>query len=522
MPPRKKTKEARAPQKPTVPKLRGRRGSLAAMPRVPLDVIIEILGYLHPRDILSLAQTSKDFRALLLNRQHAFIWKAARKALPGGLPDPHPYMSEPALTQLMFSSHCHNCGKGRVRKIIWRWFKKYCSKCLPLMALDASAVRMRMNAIGLWRVPGSDFGAIFDYKRCDKPRYTTWQNEFNSCHAPQVQRFEQDWHDAGDNLEALTKLYRDRKAHVEGEIKFAEQLENYAEEDRISRLVKVQQARKDALPDLRRRLKEAGWGVEAEYYPGFIPGDIFYGPGRHFYTPSGSSKLTDKEWQKVYRYLAPRLIPLRSRRIDTLWETTYDKIYAAIVLHYTSRPLVHAGKSCYTLEHRPTTMDIAWMQECEELFIDTGIPNESALRAHLNTVVAPRVPQLVALWEERFKARLRELVLAVVSPADVSKDIDPLDLAVAVFGYADRISLAGARRACAALLGANCDPSRITLQEMETWDSDEGMWIPPAHMIVKTEPTTADLVWNDGRIADAGAQSTDSGLWDTLYNAWWV
>lgn len=52
-----------------------------------------------------------------------------------------------------------------------------------------------------------------------RPRYTTWQNEFNSCHAPQVQRFEQDWHDAGDDLEALTKLYRDRKAHVEGEIK---------------------------------------------------------------------------------------------------------------------------------------------------------------------------------------------------------------------------------------------------------------------------------------------------------------
>lgn len=280
------------------------------------------------------------------------------------------------------------------------------------------------------------------------------------------------------------------------------------------------------------------------------------------------------EWRKVYRYLAARLIPLRSRRIDTLWENTYDKIYAAIVLHYTNRPLVHADKSRYTLEHRPTAMDIAWMQECEELFIDSGIPNESALRAHLNTVVAPRVPQLVALWEERFKARLRELVLAVVSPADVSKDIDPLDLAVAVFGCtyceissdpyaqeptavlgpplalrfpeilahkcfhkysrwhstsaplptqaayqqhilkrererekqmtwrlvtatcpidADRISLAGARRACAALLGAHCDPSRITFQEMETWDSNEGMWIPPAHMIVKAETTTANV-----------------------------
>lgn len=66
----------------------------------------QILGHLQSKDILNLARTSKDFRALLLNRQNAFIWKAARKGLPGELPDPHPYMSEPALAQLMFSGHC--------------------------------------------------------------------------------------------------------------------------------------------------------------------------------------------------------------------------------------------------------------------------------------------------------------------------------------------------------------------------------------------------------------------------------
>lgn len=124
MPPRKKTKDDNAPPRPTVQKLRGRRGSLEMMPNVALDVILEvrlakhhvvssltalgqILGHLHPRDILSLARTSKAFRALLMDRKNAFIWKVARKALPGELADPHPVLSEPALARLMFDPQCH-------------------------------------------------------------------------------------------------------------------------------------------------------------------------------------------------------------------------------------------------------------------------------------------------------------------------------------------------------------------------------------------------------------------------------
>lgn len=67
----------------------------------------QILSHLYPRDILSLARTSKPFRGLLLDRRYAFIWKAARIALPGGLPDPHPFLSEPALANLIFNPQCH-------------------------------------------------------------------------------------------------------------------------------------------------------------------------------------------------------------------------------------------------------------------------------------------------------------------------------------------------------------------------------------------------------------------------------
>ncbi len=45
---------------------------------------------------------------------------------------------------------------------------------------------------------------------------------------------------------------------------------------------------------IRRRLKEVGWGVEAEYYSDTVRSDLLYGPGRRFYSPSETSKLTDR------------------------------------------------------------------------------------------------------------------------------------------------------------------------------------------------------------------------------------
>lgn len=48
MPPRKRAMDMHAPQRPAVHKLRGRRGSLGAMPGIALDVIIEVCPNVVP------------------------------------------------------------------------------------------------------------------------------------------------------------------------------------------------------------------------------------------------------------------------------------------------------------------------------------------------------------------------------------------------------------------------------------------------------------------------------------------
>ncbi|KAI0792958.1 hypothetical protein BC629DRAFT_1287280 [Irpex lacteus] len=77
---------------------------------MPLDVIIEICSYLHPKDLLNLARSSKDLRKFFMSRNSSSAWKAARatvtQPLPG-LPLCPADLSEPAYANLMFDAYCH-------------------------------------------------------------------------------------------------------------------------------------------------------------------------------------------------------------------------------------------------------------------------------------------------------------------------------------------------------------------------------------------------------------------------------
>ncbi|EIW59840.1 uncharacterized protein TRAVEDRAFT_71765 [Trametes versicolor FP-101664 SS1] len=526
MPPtRKRTKEAQdAPKRNTKQKLRGRRGSLEAMPGIPLDIIIEILDHLHPRDLLSLARTSKPFRALLMNKRNAFIWKAARTALPGGLPDPHPFLSEPALAHLMFTLQCHNCGRGLVHKVIWLWLRRYCCKCLPNMTWATRYVKERLEGMGLGRIQGSDFRVIANFVSPNHEDEDAWSGEYNHFHAPQVIAFERQWDNAGNNLE----------------IKFAAQLKKWAKEDRERQEQENRQVREERFEDVLRRLKEAGWGPELEFYGFRIRWDRD-GPARELHTRRIAPKLTDKTWPKVHDSLEGFMTELRRQRLSKAQQDALDAIDSAITTHCTG-PIPHTGNSCFFKHGGPTALDILWMPEVAALFSDTG--NASDVVAGLEAVV-PRIPQLVVQWEENLKSKLREMV-SDLCPG-VSDTIDPLDLAIAVFNcakcetwrssrvmaikpanlrYADvlthscfrryndwntsqwplpitkeyqrsvvdvecrgarlarcpllpeRIVTGGAQRAHAVLLQANCDP-HVTYAEMQTWDRKGGLLMPP-------------------------------------------
>ncbi|KAI0744141.1 hypothetical protein C8Q80DRAFT_1122411 [Daedaleopsis nitida] len=87
-----------------------------------------IFSLLHPRDLLNLARTSKAFRAFLMSRHCASLWKAARQQMPS-LPECPSHLSEPVYANLVFFTHCHRCLKPKVTIAIWEFSVRYCSEC---------------------------------------------------------------------------------------------------------------------------------------------------------------------------------------------------------------------------------------------------------------------------------------------------------------------------------------------------------------------------------------------------------
>ncbi|PCH38323.1 hypothetical protein WOLCODRAFT_66907 [Wolfiporia cocos MD-104 SS10] len=109
--------------------IRGRRGGLKDMLNMPTDILLEIFRHFHPRDLLSLARTTKEFRAFLMSRNSSLnIWKASRQHIEG-LPDCPEHLSEPAYANLVFFPHCHNCLRGNVKAVLWHLNARYCKDC---------------------------------------------------------------------------------------------------------------------------------------------------------------------------------------------------------------------------------------------------------------------------------------------------------------------------------------------------------------------------------------------------------
>ncbi|EJF65431.1 hypothetical protein DICSQDRAFT_51153 [Dichomitus squalens LYAD-421 SS1] len=100
---------------------------------MPLDnILFEIFVSLRPGDLLNLSRATRAFRALLMSRQSAPFWREARKQFED-LPDPPSYLSEPAYANLLFSAHCHNCGKSKTQAVYWLFSVRYCDPCQKAM-----------------------------------------------------------------------------------------------------------------------------------------------------------------------------------------------------------------------------------------------------------------------------------------------------------------------------------------------------------------------------------------------------
>ncbi|KAI0086762.1 hypothetical protein BDY19DRAFT_327671 [Irpex rosettiformis] len=103
-------------------------GKLARLMDMPMDIFLEVVALLHPRDLLNISRVSRHFRGILMSRTSKGMWAAARKNVQNP-PVPPGVLSEPKYASVLFEHDCQACGISRAGKESFAMSLRLCSAC---------------------------------------------------------------------------------------------------------------------------------------------------------------------------------------------------------------------------------------------------------------------------------------------------------------------------------------------------------------------------------------------------------
>ncbi|KAI9065744.1 hypothetical protein FKP32DRAFT_457218 [Trametes sanguinea] len=436
MPPKKKsrttrstTKNAQASQAPKEPQggavraagraLRGRRGSLKDLPEMPIDILNEIFSYLHPTDLLSLVRTNKAFRRFLLDSRNVRMWRVCREGADDIPPLP-PFLSEPAFAHLLFAPFCHGCGKSPVHKVLWIWFTRYCQQCSQERRGYISNYPKFLDGVPDRQMLVKSDRKYSEFLSLINPNEREYSYQrWNNYHKPQLERFLQEW-EAAESSEARKELLERQKALVLEMRKHQRVLEKWWERRQEDRSDQLNEIRKQRYSEVCTRLEKAGWGKELARLRASSDGQAQL---RRIPALHQATKLTDKAFETISQQMeglltnTRKILETEKRRGKLLKGLkVFEQAVQAHYIHVPRNPRMMC---------RPHFGDFMFQPEVEALL--TGSTVDGLTVADF----APIIPTLGSRWEERIKGQLQAMVRAQVE--GIPDDIDPLDLAVAVF-----------------------------------------------------------------------------------------
>ncbi|KAH9832250.1 uncharacterized protein C8Q71DRAFT_778105 [Rhodofomes roseus] len=408
----------------TKKQLRGRRGSLSDMPNMPMDILLEILSHLMPMDLLNLARTSKPFRALLISRSSAGLWKASRR-LVEGLPDCPNHLSEPAYANLVFSSHCHNCLKSNTQSILWEFGVRYCSSCKKSLTVtdgDGSAhARLICN----------HFSTIYSLLNCTEIS----GRKSTVYHAPQIDEVKKAMDELLSDPEKWEqyKLEQCRRVSDIEENAFACAL--WAAKRADARAEELDQVRHRRLQFVVSKLRDMGWGEEIDTLPDDLSPLSYHTHVRH------AKEMTERAWDKIRDEMSSYMQDIKDRRVASERSAVLrDRLKTLSLLITSLRDILGRGPS---MELHPKFADYALMPEFRAL---VEAPNEETIDWETVTVLLESLPKLNLRWLRQRVLLLGKMLetalgrVSVETDAELERKADSqntpydhlLDLAIAV------------------------------------------------------------------------------------------
>ncbi|KAJ2994548.1 hypothetical protein NUW54_g7534 [Trametes sanguinea] len=377
---------------------------------MPLDVIYMIMESLEPRDLLSLARTTKLFRGILMNRSKGHpLWRAAIANVEG-FPLCPPYMAEPAYVHLMFNTNCHACSRVGVTSIDFPWGVRYCKKCrsdrtIPVNEANAF-VRQVVKATGV-----------------ERPFYA-WRGYL---HILEVEQFRSEWEALEGDVEARKSLAQRSAEHVIERSEHTVACQDWLEYLKSIRKVKSRATMASRLNDIKQRLQNEGYEREL-----MLVSD--HELGRQPFAKKGGL-LTDRTWEKikdaVFDYMEERL----EQHIRREREKTIHPRLKMFLRLWEDWKNGWDGEAYDPFDPKA----IERMRPGDFLMMD---PIRTLIEAPQESVVGPRnlrpfkatLGALVRQWHDAQSEKLALLVKTSIP--QLAAHADPLSLAISCFSCA--------------------------------------------------------------------------------------
>ncbi|KAH9951400.1 hypothetical protein B0H21DRAFT_818443 [Amylocystis lapponica] len=397
--------EPAPPRQPARRSLRGKRGGLKDMPNMPMDILLEIFGYLHPRDLLNMARTSKEFREYLMSRKSAFLWKAARQNVEG-LPDCPPYFSEPAYANLAFFSYCHGCFKGNIQNVIWEFRVRYCTACKKAKTTDIYYFEIPRHVQARVRITDL-MTSIHAFRR-------------TLYHTPEIEEIQASFRALADKPDEQTKLASERVALMKTIREHTAKCWQWQAAKYSVRSTELDNTRKQRFEAIFENLQELGWKEELALWE---PGN--YWPLKQHAHVRVAKPLTERGWQKIRNELVAFMEDEKATRLRgehrRLLISRLSALSGVIADYYSESP-----RSAAT-ELAPQFVDFAFMPEFRDL---ADAPNDTDISAQSFQALRPQMPTLIERWQTEVKAQLTS---KITKELKVPENVEPFDLAVAFF-----------------------------------------------------------------------------------------
>ncbi|KAK7053705.1 hypothetical protein R3P38DRAFT_1464714 [Favolaschia claudopus] len=387
-------KALRMPQTPNKPAAQ----DLSLFPQMPIDILLEVLGHLHPLDVRHVARVNKAFRGLLHGSHGEGIWRNAfvgRKPLPVCPTE----ISGRRWTKLLFGAReCDQCGAADTAPD-YRLWRRLCTDCMNSNLISSiSPHELNSLVVKTYREDGRTSAA-------DSQSGRLWPADANAV-AEEYERLK------SADAEAAEEFSPNLPAFIEARREAVRVIEERAEEAEAW----SDQVHDDSLPMWGKRYRRVVRSVRKRLIEeGHDPRDVEDTDmdAKMTYLEN-FPRLTSKRWNKARPHILPLVYDARAERL-TLERVQLVANRTSAACSAVSHVLRTAPAE--TWAYIPPQYTVEAMPQLQELIqdpSDTPLPDDDPRLAD----ALLELPAFVAAWREEKQALLASLLPLPSLPAE--------------------------------------------------------------------------------------------------------